>query len=269
MGVNDETILSQAVELLQVPDFTGMPLRRVQSHLRASGHIFELRIRYQDSAGEPGQVLGQKPAAGAILPYGLATSIFEVTLSARSWLQYLPGLMADVAEREELEQYLFALQHEHNKAFLEIGDLALKLDPRTCPLELLGDLARFFGRPYLTDWPEAVIRRILLYRHQLDRWRGTLMGLRELLTCLIPGLGFDILDQSLTTPSRLDGDRLGVDSRVNENDPRAVIKIRLHGDLETFGRARLSCLGRVLDCEEIAGTRISLVFTQLKDKKGT
>ena len=86
---------------------------------------------------------------------------------------------------------------------------------------------------------------------------------------LILDLGFDILDQSLTTPSRLDGDRLGVDSRVNENDPRAVIKIRLHGDLETFGRARLSCLGRVLDCEEIAGTRISLVFTQLKDKKGT
>lgn len=157
----------------------------------------------------------QRPLYGAPIPDQDAPS------------RYLPFLPIIFQDNEFLRSFLLIFEAVWEPLEWRQDHIAMYVDPRTCPAQLLPWLARWLDLAFPAGLSEGRMRQVLQEAMELFKWRGTQYGLERLIeafTGLTPRISAHptepyVFQISLTVPAGAPLDIVQIEALIRAHKP--------------------------------------------------
>jgi phage tail-like protein len=173
-------MISQPRSLVRMPEVVGLPFRKAKLLVENAGLVVE-HVDYQESYEPRDQVLAQKPTRGQMVYTGDKVSL---TISRESYVKWLPTIYQrnDVDGKNFLRDFLWVTQHVFSSVEDTLDVLHTFFDSYEAPEEFLPWLASWAAMVIDEEWPLAKKRRLIKRAIELYRLRGTVKGLKLILS---------------------------------------------------------------------------------------
>ncbi len=244
------------------PNLVGLSLGEARRLAKKRvGAKVDLRLVESDAA-EPHRVISQNPHAGEELSNGT----IQISVAARSWIQYLPGIYQDSDEENAdfLKRFLLIQQHLRSTIEERLNYLHEFFDPRITPEGFLPWLASWLALGLQESWSEDRRREIIRRAPDLYKKRGTAAGL-VLYLRLFADTPAEVLEYTWPYPGFIIGkwSTVGVDTTLA---PPVFITqcfvVKLFEKKDDLPRERLRTIHAVVEAEKPAHAFYALKFPE-------
>ena len=116
---------------------------------------------------------------------------FEILSASASYLNFLPVIFQN---DDFLRRFLGIFETVWEPLEQRQDHIASYFDPHTCPKSFLPWLAGWLNLTFNENWPEWQMRRMIREGFALSRWRGTRLGLEQIIELCVG-------QKSVITPS--------------------------------------------------------------------
>jgi phage tail-like protein len=254
-----------------MPTLEGYPLRKARKILALSGiDPARLRIRVAENATERGNVVRQRPKAGAKVDLEDAAQKVELTVADRSIVNYLPQIYqrTDLTGRNFVRDFLWVVQHLQFETDEKLENLEQYFDPHECPERFLPYLASWVALTLEAGWSETKKRSLIKKAVELYHLRGTPRGLKVYLR-IFTGVEPTIIENAWPFDGLVVGmsSTVGVDTVLTHHVNKAhsfIVHIPLpFGDVDVDTLRRIH---RIIEQEKPIHTDYYLTFAEAEEK---